>query len=406
MKNSYFNFTIFFLFFISTCTSTFGQITFEKGYFIDNSGRQTDCLIKNLDWKNNPTSFHYKISEQGEISVKDITEVEVFNIINGAKYIRKTVEINRSSDKTSELDEKRKVEFNQEQLFLKELVTGPANLYYYEDGSLIRFFYSLNDNKPSQLVYKKYRKENFEIAENNEYRQQLNNALNCTEVKQTKIKNLKYKIDSLKNLFNAYNGCINPNYLIISNSKSKLKLNTYLKIGLANSSLTTKKNGSITAEVKNILNPSIGLELESILSHNKGKWAFIVEPTFQISKEKGETYQNLFARSILIEVNYKSFEIPIGIRHYFFLNKKSKLFLDIMAILDIPINSYIEYSNNSTRSFGTNFGFFLDVGYNFNEKLSLGMRYFSPREVFGNVNSVDFTSKYAGVGLTLGYKVF
>ena len=77
-----------------------------------------------------------------------------------------------------------------------------------------------------------------------------------------------------------------------------------------------------------------------------------------------------------------------------------------MAILDIPINSYIEYSNNSTRSFGTNFGFFLDVGYNFNEKLSLGMRYFSPREVFGNVNSVDFTSKYAGVGLTLGYKVF
>ena len=192
MKNSYFNFTIFFLFFISTCTSTFGQITFEKGYFIDNSGRQTDCLIKNLDWKNNPTSFHYKISEQGEVSVKDITEVEVFNIINGAKYIRKTVEINRSSDKTSELDEKRKVEFNQEQLFLKELVTGPANLYYYEDGSLIRFFYSLNDNKPSQLVYKKYRKENFEIAENNEYRQQLNNALNCTEVKQTKIKNLKY----------------------------------------------------------------------------------------------------------------------------------------------------------------------------------------------------------------------
>ena len=121
MKNSYFNFTIFFLFFISTCTSTFGQITFEKGYFIDNSGRQTDCLIKNLDWKNNPTSFHYKISEQGEVSVKDITEVEVFNIINGAKYIRKTVEINRSSDKTSELDEKRKVEFNQEQLFLKEL---------------------------------------------------------------------------------------------------------------------------------------------------------------------------------------------------------------------------------------------------------------------------------------------
>lgn len=39
----------------------YGQINFEKGYFKDNNGKQTDCFIKNEDWKNNPYTFKYKL---------------------------------------------------------------------------------------------------------------------------------------------------------------------------------------------------------------------------------------------------------------------------------------------------------------------------------------------------------
>ena len=39
------------------------QTKFEKGYFVDNSGQRTEVLIKNLDWKNNPTEFEFKKNE-------------------------------------------------------------------------------------------------------------------------------------------------------------------------------------------------------------------------------------------------------------------------------------------------------------------------------------------------------
>ena len=48
---------ISFLFYL---TFSYSQITFEKGYFISNDGIKTECFIKNLDWRNNPTEFEYK----------------------------------------------------------------------------------------------------------------------------------------------------------------------------------------------------------------------------------------------------------------------------------------------------------------------------------------------------------
>lgn len=35
----------------------YSQISYEKGYYIDNSGQKTECLIKNNDWLRDPTDF-------------------------------------------------------------------------------------------------------------------------------------------------------------------------------------------------------------------------------------------------------------------------------------------------------------------------------------------------------------
>lgn len=35
----------------------FSQVTFENGYFIGENTEKTEALIKNVDWKNNPTSL-------------------------------------------------------------------------------------------------------------------------------------------------------------------------------------------------------------------------------------------------------------------------------------------------------------------------------------------------------------
>jgi len=47
-------------------TISYSQISFEKGYFINNTNQRISCYIKNSDWKNNPTEFVYKIALEGD----------------------------------------------------------------------------------------------------------------------------------------------------------------------------------------------------------------------------------------------------------------------------------------------------------------------------------------------------
>ncbi|WP_273567563.1 hypothetical protein [Maribacter halichondriae] len=110
------------------------QISFEKGYFIDNLDEKTECLIRNVGWKNNPTEFEYKLSENGETSKKIMHYVREVGVYNKAKYGRYNVEIDRSSKILSNLSSDRNPNFEEEQLLLKVLVEGSASLFMYEDG--------------------------------------------------------------------------------------------------------------------------------------------------------------------------------------------------------------------------------------------------------------------------------
>ena len=60
------------LIFLLIAKCSFGQIRYENGYYIDNNNRRTECLIKNVDWGNNPKGFIFKkgnssIPEKGNI---------------------------------------------------------------------------------------------------------------------------------------------------------------------------------------------------------------------------------------------------------------------------------------------------------------------------------------------------
>jgi len=71
--------------------SCYSQIIFEKGYFIDNAGQKTECLIKNMDWRSNPTAFDYKLSESDKSKTETIASVKEFGIYTVARYKRYTV---------------------------------------------------------------------------------------------------------------------------------------------------------------------------------------------------------------------------------------------------------------------------------------------------------------------------
>ena len=141
MKHSF-----IFLLMVLMALPAMAQIKFEQGYFIDNSGEKTTCLIRNLDWRGNPEKFQYKLAEEEEVISIGITQVQEFGIGDQFKFQRFKVMIDRSSDLTSELSSQRAPEFTDETLFLKVLTEGAATLYQYEGSNIRRFYFSMKEN--------------------------------------------------------------------------------------------------------------------------------------------------------------------------------------------------------------------------------------------------------------------
>lgn len=396
------------------------QIEFEKGYFIDNSGKKIECLIKNMDWRNNPTEFEYKFTENGPVYRGEIDVVKEFSISNGAHYTRHTVELNKSSELPAELDIGRRVTYVTETLFLKNLVKGEANLLYYENKNLRRFFYSVNKSEPTQLVYKKFKKEYASynslisentIIENNEFRQQLWNDLRHENFNKNRLMRLQYKMDPLVDFFNNYNKSVDPDYVIEETKSNLFGFNMTIRPGFRSTALSIDNsftNGrNVNFEEK--ISFSIGVEFEAILPFNKNKWSVIVEPTFQKNRDEGETMRLanfILPRKAVVE--YTSLEIPIGVRHYIFLNDKSKLFINPAMLFDIPFSSGVTYGEdeNLSAKFGFSASFVVGIGFKLNEFLSLEARYIGKREVFSNDEFLSYESEYAGYSVILGYTIF
>lgn len=386
------------------------QIKFEKGYFIDNSGKRTDAFIKNLDWKNNPTEFEFKTDESSsEIKKETIKNIQEFGIDNEQRYTRKTVMIDGSSKQLNNLSNERKPEFTEETVFLKYVVEGKADLLYYENGDLEKFFISTNDSDVKQLIYKPYYINASSVAYNEDYKKQILDNLNCG-VDLTDVNNLKYKSSDLVKVFLKYNQCSNSTAINYNQNYEKRDLfNLTVRPGINLSSFEISNSSFVTSESNKFDNKvtfRIGLEAELILPFNKNKWAIFAEPTYQYYKAEkdfvvyqGQASENIRTRSI----DYKSIEIPIGIRYYLFLSDKSKLFINAAYNVDFEMNSNIYYDFQSLKtSSASNFSF--GAGYKYNDKFVVEFRTSTKRDLLQN-NTIINTG-YRTSSLILGYTLF
>ena len=117
------------------------QVTYKKGYFIDNSGEKTECFIKDLGWQDNPTEFDYRLQQDGQSKTASIKTVQEFSIDGLNKFIRALVDIDISRDEISQMSTQRNPEFQFSNLFLKVVVEGSVSLYSYQEDNLTKFFY-------------------------------------------------------------------------------------------------------------------------------------------------------------------------------------------------------------------------------------------------------------------------
>ena len=384
-------FTLFGVFIV--VGSTMAQIKFERAYFIDNQGKKTECWIKNADWRDNPNSFVYRFSENERSTSASIENVQEFGIYNFSKYIRASVEIDRSSGDISKMDYFGNAVFHTEQLFLKVLIEGESSLYMYEDGDLSLFFFQAPGQNIRQLIYKKYIVDPNTIASNVEFREQLSTQIKCDRERVDLSKNLNYYKSELIKYFITYHQCKG---LSFTNYEAKVKrdlFNLRLTSGLSFSAFTFSGVDGFPQKII----PRIGLDAELVLPFNKSKWAFFVEPNLQtfLATES--------IRGDLTAINYSSLELPVGIRHYFFVTEDLRFTLNAAYAFDFAFKSALSLSDGTKYDLKGGNVFALGAGMAY-KKFSAELRWYEEKDLLRLYPFLE--SDLSKVGLVLGWQVW
>lgn len=397
---------------VTLTLNSYSQNSFEKGYYIDNANQKVEGLIKNRDWLNNPSKFKFKLSENSQQITLTIRSVKEFGILNKLKYIKQTVQIDRSSERLGEISNLKRARFNNEELFLKVLVEGKANLYLYEETGLVRYFFSVDNKSIEQLIYKSYLNSEHHVAKNNAFRQQLWRNLRCHSITLNQVEKAGYKRTDLIKLFQKFNDCNNATGINFEKKAKKKVFNLTLRPGVKNASLNLQGVQSLWKETKfeNQTGYRFGIEAGFTLPFNNNKWNILLEPTYSYFKSKKTFVSNKTTGDKMIaSVNYKSLEIPLTLRHYFFLNDKSKIFANTSFISEYNLNSSLELTRPTGYriklfDISTNIDFAFGIGYKFRDRYSLEFRYQFGKNLLSDY--VSWRSELNSFSIIMGYSLF
>ncbi len=395
--------------------SSFSQINFEKGYIINNNNNKNICYIKNIDWKNNPTIFEYKFKLNGKVLNGSIDNIKEFRVDGSYKYIRKIVHIDTSSLNLFNLSHNRNPEFKKQKVFLKTLIQGKANLYMYQKGNRVLYYFNVNNDDIKPLIYKKYLVEMYDPKtgvtneferKNITYKQQILNNLNCPDITLKNIESLQYKKNDLVELFSKYNKCKNSKEVNYVDLQKRDLFNLNLRLGARNASLTVinYSNSNLDKNFSNKISLIYNLEAEFIMPFNNNKWTILLSPVFQKYKLiTTEKLNNISNTKREINIDYQSIELQLGIRYYIFLNNDIKLFVDGNYIIDKVGNSYIQYEGLTKTNIDsqTNMGFGAGIKY---KKYIAEIRVQSNRNILNGY--IAWNSSYKNMSLYIGYTLF
>jgi hypothetical protein len=373
-------------------TRILAQVSYQPGYFITNDGQRVDCEIREMNMSSNPGGFQYRVGG-GELQDGTIEAIAEFGITGDATFRRFTVDIDRSSEVTGNLTANRNPIFKRERLFLRLLVSGKGVLYEYADAQLYRYFYSLDNAVPKQLVYKRYMQtdasggyETGFSTTNQEYKQQIFMNLKCGSITRKEIENLKYERMPLMRFFNKYNECTGTQVALTEPEERKSSVRLSIRPGLYYNSFYLE-NGVTRLEFEKSIAFRIGIEMETLIKH--GKWSFTFEPTFQ-------TYSSQISGTTNA-IKYSSLDLIGGLRRYLILNETTGLYINLNFAFSLPTTGSASYYNISESA-----NLYAGFGYK-GGKLNVEFNYAFPRGLLGSYPQLS--SGYSGPGLIFGYRI-
>lgn len=107
----------------------------------------------------------------------------------------------------------------------------------------------------------------------------------------------------------------------------------------------------------------------------------------------------------MYEIDYKSIELPIGIRDYFYLYNNSKIFANIHYVFEFPFNPFDRIKSEKNNTY---FHLFIEdialgIGYKFKNMFEVEMRYNTNRELLGYYG---YSDKYSTFSIIIGISLF
>ncbi len=390
---------ILFFFFICLSIGAKAQIRFEKGYFVGNDKVKTVCNIRNVDWDNNPSSFRYQLPGSDEVLEGTLQDVSAFGIDGGNAYVRALVKADQSSTDVSRLSNGRNPDWKEELVFLKVLVEGEAKLLQYKRDDISQFYYQKADSLYTPLVFKRYIDGNGQRAINLGFRQQLLNEFSCEGITRLQIERTNYRDSDLIRFFERYNICRNPAAKNIVKQVKRNIFNVKITAG-ADLTMVSTRNFTFTNKGKrkgSEASARIGLEGEYFAPFHKNKWSVVAEPSFQYYKFP------LAGPGYTLDADFWTIELPVGIRHHFYLTDRTKIFVNVLYAWTLMEQAMGKSDDNVNYGMiaGSNFAGGVGVA---SGRFSLEARYYLARSLYLYRARVDLD--YSKASLILGYKLF
>lgn len=307
------------------------QISFVQGWIKDNTGKVTECLIRNTENFFANSEIKYKLDPSSDVCTAGINEVSAF-CVGDQLYERHRVNVDCSTaDISSGYSLTEAPEFEEKTVFLEVLCDGPKRLYLFSAPSYKDNFFisTLDSPEPSYLVNKMYLADGRtgNLRENNSFRGQLVYYFHDNGLTGDEVKDLAYDEKSLVGLFDRMNG-----------TTSRQRRSGAMSIDLA-MDYRPAKNG---------FEAGAGLSFEYVFPSHRNKWAVFFTPMARYYKlPNGDPNELLTC------------QVTFGPRYYMYLGDNVRLYADA------AMGMGMDYFDELTFGFGAKFSDYVSIGMSY-----------------------------------------
>lgn len=387
----------------------------QPGYYITKDKKTVKGYFKTADFTNSDLLM-FSETEDGKPEKLATDRISEYGIDGQYRLVKTTVNIDRSTTNYTTARTNTIADWVEQTVFLNVIVQGKASLYSYDSEWGTKYFYSVNGERPAQLLYRVYKLTDGRKAESFEFRSQLYANLKCDGQLVSDFLNVKYNRDELTAVVQNYNKCNNAENLAFENETGHKLTGKYSVFAGVQSTTFSVENSVVKLDKGTDVNFSIGAEASLVMPSKKYEFFVRVEYEKVTGKSSGTIYMPSHRIDIDNELEGGLLNVMIGPRFSFINTDKHNFFGDVAFGLSNGLGditeTYVATTNGGTKGaevktvydLGSTFSINAGVGYMFAGKYGAVLRYEIPRN-FDFDQEASYKSKVGRIGLNLIYRI-